>query len=88
MTVPTAAEATGRLQPDLHSDANGSPVPAQIFDPYNVTQLGPDLYQRAPIPNAIIPNPNQYALKMYSFYPAPNRTPDDAITQTISGRAR
>src|SRR5581483_526856 len=51
----------------------------QIFDPYNVTQLGPDLFQRAAIPNAIIPNPNPYALKMYSFYPAPNRTPDDVF---------
>ncbi|HEX3875861.1 MAG TPA: TonB-dependent receptor, partial [Bryobacteraceae bacterium] len=78
-TVPTAAEATGDFSHTFIRDANGSPVPAQIFDPYNVTQLGPDLFQRAPIPNAIIPNPNPYALKMYSFYPAPNRTPDDVF---------
>ena len=55
------------------------PTPAAIFDPYNVTQLGPDLFQRAAIPNAIIPNPNPYALKMYSFYPAPTRIPDDVF---------
>ena len=79
MTVPTAAEAKGDFSQSFIQDANGSPVPAQIFDPYNVIQLGPDLYQRAVIPNATIPNPNQYALRMYSYYPAPNRTPDDAF---------
>src|SRR5215831_17772484 len=78
-TVPTAAEAVGDFSKTFIRDANGSPVPAQIFDPYNVTQLGPDLYQRALIPNAIITNPNPYALKMYSFYPAANRTPDDVF---------
>jgi hypothetical protein len=79
MTVPTAAERIGDFSKTYIRDANGSPVPAQIFDPFNVTQLGPDLYQRALIPNAVIPNPNPYALKMYSFYPDPNRTPDDAF---------
>ena len=79
MTVPTPAEAQGDFSHTLIRDANGSPTPALIFDPYSVTQLGPDLYQRAAIPNAIISNPNPYALKMYSFYPAPNRTPDDVF---------
>ena len=79
LTVPTPAEAVGDFSHTFIRDANGSPVPAQIFDPYNVTPLGPDLFQRTPIPNAIIPNPNPYALKMYSFYPAPNRTPDDVF---------
>jgi trimeric autotransporter adhesin len=79
MTVPTAAEAKGDFSQTFIRDANGSPVPAQVFDPWNVTQLGPDLYQRAPIPNAIIPNPSAFGLKMYSFYPTPNRRPDDAF---------
>src|SRR5207249_11188585 len=35
------------------------------------------LYQRAPFPNAIITNANPFALHIYNFYPAPNRTPDD-----------
>ena len=78
-TVPTAAEAKGDFSHTFIRDANGSPTPAMIFDPYSVTQLGPDLFQRAAIPNAIIPNPNPYALKMYGFYPTPNRTPDDAF---------
>ena len=79
MTVPTPAEATGDFSHTFIRDANGSPTPAQIFDPYSVTQLGPDLFQRSIIPNAIIPNPNPYALKMFGFYPSPNRTPDDVF---------
>ena len=79
MSVPTPAEAQGDFSHTFIRDANGNPTPALIFDPFNATQLGPDLYQRTAIPNAIIPNPNPYALKMYSFYPAPNRTPDDVF---------
>jgi len=76
-TVPTAAEAKGDFSKTMITDANGQYVPAQIFDPWNVTQLGADLYQRAAIPNATIPNPDPRALKMYGFYPTPNRTPDN-----------
>ena len=54
-------------------------MPARVFNPWNVTQLGPDLFQRREFPNAIIPNPDPYALRMYSFYPMPNRTPEDAF---------
>jgi trimeric autotransporter adhesin len=76
-TVPTALERVGDFSKTLIRDENGNPVPAQIFDPFNVVQEGPDLYHRLPIPNARIPNPNAAALTMYSFYPLPNRTPDD-----------
>jgi hypothetical protein len=76
-TVPTALERVGNFSQTLQQDASGKPVPAQIYDPYNVTQLASNLYERALIPNAIITNPNPSALLMYSFYPAPNRTPDD-----------
>jgi len=79
LSVPTAAEAKGDFSKTFIRDANGSPVPAQIFDPFSVTQLGTDLYQRTAIPNAVIAQPNPYALKMYSFYPDPNRTPDDVF---------
>lgn len=75
-TVPTALERVGDFSKTFINN-NGVPVPAQIYDPYNVTQLGPDTYQRALIPNARIPNPNPAALLMYSFYPLPNRTPQD-----------
>ena len=54
-------------------------MPARIFDPFNVTPINSDLYRRAEIPNAIIPNPDPYSAWMYSYYPLPNRTPDDVF---------
>src|SRR6185369_8048506 len=79
LSIPTDIERKGDFSKTFIRDANGSPVPAQIFDPFSVTQLGTDLYQRTAIPNAFIAQPNPYALKMYSFYPDPNRTPDDVF---------
>jgi hypothetical protein len=75
-TVPTDLERVGDFSKTL-INVGGTPTPAQIFNPFQVTAVATDLYQRAPFPNAIIPNPNPYAVKMYSFYPLPNRTPDD-----------
>jgi hypothetical protein len=75
-TVPTALERVGNFS-QTFIQSGGAPVPAQVFNPFSVTQLATDLYQRAPYPNAIITNPNPYAIKMYSFYPLPNRAPDD-----------
>ena len=77
-TVPTELERVGNFSQTRVFDQNGVPIPVQINNPYSVTQIGPQLYERAPFPNAIIPNPNPYALKMLSYYPLPNRTPDDA----------
>ena len=77
MTVPTALERVGNFSQTFIRNESGNPVPARIFDPWNVVQEGPDLYRRVEFPNAIIPNPDPYALRMYSFYPQPNRTPDD-----------
>jgi Carboxypeptidase regulatory-like domain len=76
-TVPTDLERVGNFSQTLQQNANGVPVPAQLFNPFSVTQIGSNLYQRAPFPNAIIPNPNPYAKYIYSLYPEPNRTPDD-----------
>ena len=58
LTVPTALERVGNFSQTFIRDENGNPVPARIFDPFNVVQEGPDLYRRVEIPNAIIPNPN------------------------------
>ena len=77
MTVPTALERVGDFSQTMIPNESGQPIPARIFDPFDVIQQGPDLYQRREIPNARIPNPNPAALYMYSFYPLPNRTPDD-----------
>ncbi|MGH9310690.1 MAG: carboxypeptidase-like regulatory domain-containing protein, partial [Vicinamibacterales bacterium] len=79
LTVPTALERVGNFSQTFIRDENGNPVPARIFDPFNVTQINADLYRRAEIPNAIIPNPDPYAVRMYSFFPLPNRTPDDVF---------
>jgi carboxypeptidase family protein/TonB-dependent receptor-like protein len=79
LTVPTALERVGNFSQTFIRDENGNPVPARIFDPFNVTQINSDLYRRAEIPNAIIPNPDPYAVRMYSYYPLPNRTPDDVF---------
>jgi len=77
MTVPTALERVGNFSQSFKPDENGNPIPVRIFDPWNVVQEGPDLYRRREFPNAIIPNPDPFALRMYSFYPVPNRTPDN-----------
>jgi hypothetical protein len=92
-TVPTALERVGNYSQTLTQDASGRPVPVQLYDPYNVTQIGSDLYERAQIPNATILNPNSAALLMYSFYPLPDRTPDDVyntnnFTSTVVNTVR
>lgn len=79
MTVPTERERVGDFSQTFIRDESGNPIPARIFDPWNVVQIGPNLYQRQEIPNAIIPNPDPHALLIYSFYPMPNRTPDDVF---------
>jgi hypothetical protein len=79
MTVPTALERVGNFSQTFIRDESGNPVPARIFDPFNVVQEGPDLFRRAEFPNAIIPSPDPFALRIFSFYPLPNRTPDDAF---------
>ncbi|HEX3878864.1 MAG TPA: TonB-dependent receptor [Bryobacteraceae bacterium] len=75
-TVPTALERVGDFSKTF-IQSNGAAVPAQLYNPSSVIQTATDLYQRAPFPNAIIPNPNPFAVHMYSFYPQPNRTPND-----------
>jgi Carboxypeptidase regulatory-like domain len=78
-TVPTALERVGNFSQTFIRDENGNPVPARVFDPFNVVQEGPDLYRRVEIPNAIIARPNPATVQMFSFYPLPNRTPDDVF---------
>jgi hypothetical protein len=75
-TVPTPLQKQGNFSQTL-VNVNGVPTPVQLFDPFSVTQVSSNLYQRAPIPNSLIPNPNPFALKLYSYYPNPNRAPSD-----------
>lgn len=79
-TVPTDLEREGNFSQTLVRETTGLPVAAQVFNPYSVVQQGPDLFQRAPYPNAIVTNDSSAfaaAQYMYSFYPKANRTPDD-----------
>jgi hypothetical protein len=62
LTVPTDIERKGDFSNTFIRDTNGSPVPAQIYDPFSVTQLGPTSTS-APFPNATIPNPDKYAVR-------------------------
>jgi hypothetical protein len=92
-TVPTALERVGNFSQTFQQNSNGVASPAQLFNPFSVTQLGSNLYQRAQFPNAIIPNPDPAALLIYGFYPAPNRTPDDVyntnnFTSTVVNTVR
>jgi hypothetical protein len=75
-TVPTPLEKQGNFGQTL-VNYNGTPEPAQIYNPFNVTQIGPNLYQRALIPNAIITNPDSYGEYIINQYPDPNRAPID-----------
>ncbi len=85
MTVLTDRERVGDFSQTLIRNEAGVGVPAQIFDPWNVTQINPDLYQRALIPNANLTNypGSQYGKTWFSNsvsgYPSPNRTPDDVF---------
>ena len=40
MTVPTALERVGDFSQTLIRDESGNPIPARIFDPFNVVQKG------------------------------------------------
>jgi trimeric autotransporter adhesin len=84
ITVPTALERVGNFTQTMQKGPNGQPSPAQIFNPYVVTQVGPNLYQRAPIKPAIItaallPDPSAFtaATLMNSFWPMPNHPAAD-----------
>ncbi len=91
-TIPTALERVGDFSQSF-ANVNGAAVPLNLYDPFNVTQTGANVYQRAQIAGANTNNSlngtNQYALNVLSHYPCPatvaglapctNRTPDDAF---------
>ncbi|MBC8165654.1 MAG: carboxypeptidase regulatory-like domain-containing protein, partial [Bryobacteraceae bacterium] len=77
-TVPTILERKGDFSQTL-SNVSGVPTPLQLFDPYNVIPAGTNVFQRAAIPNSVIPanRLNAAALMLASQYPMPNGPPDD-----------
>lgn len=76
-TIPTAAQRVGDFSQTLIPSYTGQPVQAEIFNPFSVTQVGPNLYQRAQYPNAVITNLSPYAAHIFGLYPLPNRVPID-----------
>ena len=79
-TVPTELEKRGDFSRTF-ANVGGRPVPLQVYDPYVVNAVGPNVYERIPFPNSVIPASRLYkpSLDLVSNYPAPNRTPDDAF---------
>jgi trimeric autotransporter adhesin len=81
-TVPTEAERVGDFS-QTRVLVNGVPTPLQIYNPYSARSIGNNRFQRDLIPNADLRNvPNLVdpnILRLFSYYPKPNRTPDDAI---------
>ncbi len=81
-TVPTAAERVGDFSA-TRVLVNGQPTPLTLFNPYTAVLVGTNQYRREVIPNADLRrvanliDPN--ILKLMSFYPLSNRTPDDNI---------
>lgn len=86
-TVPTVAERAGDFGAIVISGSNGLPTPVQLYNPFSVTEINSNLYQRAEFPKSpncgaygcgdIIPNPNSVGLTLLSYYPKPNATPTD-----------
>jgi len=80
LTVPTAAQRAGDFSQTVISGTNGVPTPVTIWNPDAIVgNPSTNVYQRAPYPNNVIPNPSPYALKIMSIYPLPNKTPTDAF---------
>ena len=75
-TVPTELEKKGDFS-QTRVNVSGVPTPINLFDPFSVRQVEPNVYQRTPIANSVLPNPDPFALRVMSYYPAPNRTPQD-----------
>lgn len=81
-TVPTEAERVGDFSRTI-VNAGGAARNLELYDPSTVTLTAPNTYRRNPIPGndmrrvSGLIDPN--ILKFYSFYPAPNRAPDDVF---------
>jgi len=91
--VPTALERVGDFGSSYVAGSNGLPTPVQVFNPFSVTAINSNLYQRNEFPKStncssnpvgsygcgdVITNPNSAGLEILSQYPLPNATPLDA----------
>lgn len=87
-TVPTELEKRGDFS-NSFANVGGRPTPLLVYDPYVVTQVGQNVFQRVPFPNSVIPASRLYkpAVDLVSNYPAPNRTADDAFNRNNFSRS-
>jgi trimeric autotransporter adhesin len=74
--VPTEKELAGDWS-ETYRSVSGVPTLVKIFDPWTVTPMGGNIYKREQVPNNKIINPNPFVQKLFSYYPKPNREPDD-----------
>lgn len=81
-TVPTELEKVGDFSRTM-ANVGGRPVPLNVYDPYVAIQTAPNVFQRLPFPNAVIPASrlNAAALNLLKNYPNPNRTPENFQNQ-------
>ena len=82
-TVPTAAERNGDFS-NTRANVSGQFLPVQVFDPFNVTSVAANQWQRMPFPNATLPanRINPIMRSLVGEFPAPNRTPQDLLLGT------
>ena len=94
LKVPTALERKGDFGSSYIAGSTGLPTPVQLYNPFNVTTINSNLYQRTEFPQSTncssnpfgsygcgdkIPNPSPIGLQILSEYPLPNAQPSDAF---------
>ena len=90
--VPTDLERKGDFGASVVHGSNGQPTPANLFNPFNVTAINSNVYQRTEFPKStnctsnplgsygcgdVIANPSAVGLYILSLYPQPNSKPVD-----------
>ena len=83
-TVPTALERAGNFSQTLQQNPMGLPSPAQLFNPFSVTQLGNNLYQRAHFPTPSFPIRTRPPLYITASIPCPTARRTTCTTPTTS----
>ena len=82
-TIPTAAERIGDFSQTKVS-VSGVPTPLNLYDPFNVTSTGTNVYSRAQIAGANTNNSlkgtNQFALNVLKNYPCAPTTAVNGVT--------
>lgn len=89
-SIPTGLERIGDFS-QTKVNVNGVPTPLNLYDPFNVTVGGSNVYNRAPIAgnntNNSVHGTNQYALNVLKNYPcAPATTVNGVLLPSCTNR--